>query len=215
MRLIVLAAGDSFELDGFNKLLIKNPITKRTILEEYSKVFEAESITIVVGYKAMDVMSQYPQYDYIYNKKWQTTGSAYSLSLALSEEPCVVIESDFLISESVKKNLTQLQKFVVIKHSESRRLASFNAVVEGTSIKRIYKGKSNGDDPELLGLFKENDPEILREWKKNGIKNPHQYIGESYPYEITEIPYLAVGDKEIIEINTPNDFINFIKKGNE
>lgn len=215
MRLIILSAGDSFELDGFNKLLLNNPISGKTIIEQYQSIFEPSEITVVVGYKAMEVMNRYPNFNYIYNKKWQTTGSAYSLSLALNEEPSIVIESDFFIDEQLKNEFASTDEFVVIKKSESKSLNSFKAVMKENRITGVYSGKSKNNDPELLGVFKVSNIETLREWKKNGIQNPHQYIGESFPYETAAIPFIEVRGKSITEINTPTDFINFIKNDNE
>lgn len=215
MRLIILSAGDSFELDGFNKLLINNPISGKTIIEQYQSIFEPDEITVVVGYKAMEIMNRYPHFNYIYNKKWQTTGSAYSLSLALNEEPSIVIESDFFIDEQLQNEFASKDEFVVIKKSESKSLNSFKAVIEENCVAGVYSGKSKNNDPELLGVFKVSNIETLREWKKNGIQNPHQYIGESFPYETSTIPFIEVCGKSITEINTPTDFINFIKNDNE
>lgn len=216
MRLIILSAGDSFELDGFNKLLINNPISGKTIVEQYEAIFEPSEITVVVGYKAMEIMNRYPNFNYIYNKKWQTTGSAYSLSLALDEKPSIIIESDFFIDEKLKEEFAENDEFVVLKKSESKSLTSFKALInEDNQITGVYSGKSKNNDPELLGLFKVSNIETLRKWKKNGIQNPHQYIGESFPYEESSIPYLEVSGKSITEINTPTDFINFISKDNE
>ena len=68
MKLIILAAGDSFELNGFNKLLLKNPLTRETILDQYIRFFKPTSIKIVLGYKAIDIMNEFPNYDYIINE---------------------------------------------------------------------------------------------------------------------------------------------------
>ena len=119
MKLIILAAGDSFELDGFNKLLINHPNHKKTILELYTSFFDVDKVEIVVGNKSLEIMNAYPNYDYIYNKKWQTTGSAYSLSLALTNEPCYVISSDFLIEIEKAKGLLENDNYALIKNSES------------------------------------------------------------------------------------------------
>ena len=67
MKLIILAAGDSFELNGFNKLLLKNPLTRETILDQYIRFFKPTSIKIVLGYKAIDIMNEFPNFDYIIN----------------------------------------------------------------------------------------------------------------------------------------------------
>jgi choline kinase len=215
MRLIILSAGDSFELDGFNKLLIKNPMTGKTIIEQYQSIFEPKEIIVVVGYKAMEIMNQYPNFKYIYNKKWQTTGSAYSLSLVLNEEPTIVIESDFFINDSLKTEFENKEEFVVIKNSESKSINSFKAILNQGFVSEVYSGKANSNDRELLGIFKISNQETLRQWKKNGIQNPHQYIGESFPYETSKVPFIEVSGKSITEINTPIDFINFINNDDE
>ena len=214
MKLIVLAAGDSFELDGFNKLLIKHPKYKKTIIELYKKFFDVEKVEIVVGYKSLEIMNAYPNYDYIYNKKWQTTGSGYSLSLALTSEPCYVISSDFLIDIEKAKGLLEKDNYALIKNSESRRLSSLNVKldVSNSSIIEVYRGKSYNNDPEILGIFKISDPDTLRVWKKNGIENPSSYAGESLPFQSNKISTLTIENDVITEINTPEDYINFLKK---
>ena len=214
MKLIVLAAGDSFELDGFNKLLINHPKYNKTILELYKNFFNVEKIEIVVGFKSLEIMNAYPNFDYIYNKKWQTTGSGYSLALALTTEPCYVISSDFLIDIEKAKDLLDKDNFALIKKSESRRLSSLNVKLDDSSscITEVYRGKSYKNDPEILGVFKISDPDILRLWKKNGFENPHNYAGESLPFQVHKISTLTIDNDIITEINTPEDYINFLKK---
>ena len=214
MKLIVLAAGDSFELDGFNKLLIKHPKYKKTIIELYNSFFDVNKVEIVVGYKSLEIMNTYPNFDYVYNKKWQTTGSGYSLSLALTDEPCYVISSDFLIDIEKAKSLLEHDNYALIKKSESRRLSSLNVKLDtfNSSIIDVYRGKSYKNDPEILGIFKISDPDILRLWKKNGIEKPNSYAGESLPFKEKKISTLKVGNDLISEINTPEDYINFLKK---
>ena len=214
MKLIILAAGDSFELDGFNKLMIQHPKYNKSIVELYEEIFDVTKIEIVVGYRAMEIMNAYPKYDYIFNKKWQTTGSAYSLSLALTDEPCYVISSDFLIDINIAEKLSSEDDYVVIKKAESRRLTSLNAKINRTDSKvlEVYRGKSYDNDPEVLGIFKISNPDILRIWKKNSIVNPNAYAGETLPYNLHKIPSVFFNNELITEINTPEDYINFIKE---
>jgi choline kinase len=214
MKLIILAAGDSFELDGFNKLMINHPNYNKSIIELYEEFFNVDAIEIVVGYRAIEIMNAYPKYDYIYNKKWQTTGSAYSLSLALTDEPCYVISSDFLIDIVKVKKLLSGNNYSIIKKSESRRLTSLNAKINSDSSKiiEVYRGKSYNNDPEILGIFKLSDPKILRLWKRNCIMEPNSYAGETLPYKENNISTVYLENEAITEINTPEDYINFIKK---
>ncbi len=213
MNLIILAAGDSFELDGYNKLLLKNPKTNKTILEEYIAFFEnIEKVTIVVGYKAIEVMNKYPEFNYIFNKKWQTTGSGYSLSLAIEEKPSIIIESDFFISENLKQSFNKLNEYVVLKKSESKRVNSLKAKIDDGFISNVYSGKTDSDDPEILGFYKVSDIETMRLWKKNGIMYPERYISQTFPFNFSKLTPVIVSKDDITEINTPLDYINFIQK---
>ena len=84
--------------------------------------------------------------------------------------------------------------------------------VSNSSIIEVYRGKSYKNDPEILGVFKISDPDILRVWKKNGIENPNSYAGESLPIQGNKISTLTIDNDIITEINTPEDYINFLKK---
>ena len=65
MRVIILAAGQAVQLDGYNKLLIKDPSTKKTILDMYLEAFQGHDVTIVLGYRAINVMHEYGDLNYI------------------------------------------------------------------------------------------------------------------------------------------------------
>jgi len=83
MRAIILAAGEGFLLDGMVKCLVRAPHDGRPLLERMIDGFARHQITVVVGYRAVDVMQQYPDLDYVYNADWATTNNSYSLGLAL------------------------------------------------------------------------------------------------------------------------------------
>ena len=212
MKLIVLAAGDSFALDGFNKLLIRHPKYDLSILEVYEKVFKVSRIQIVVGYKALDIMNRFPQYDYVYNKNWQTTGNAYSLSLAIEDEPCYIISSDFLLDMGIIDELDSGANYAAIREVENGNLNSLNVVQKEGYLTEVYKGKSKNNDPELIGLFKISDSEMLREWKRRCILNPNAFAGECLPVNMCKIPTHKLSSQFIYEINVPEDYISFIEK---
>lgn len=213
MKLIILAAGDSFELNGFNKLLLKNPLTRETILDQYIRFFKPTSIKIVLGYKAIDIMNEFPNFDYIINENWQTTGSAYSLYLALNKEPCYVISSDLFFSKSLhEKVLNKFDNHICSVKSESKRLTSLNAKVSNNIVSEVYRGKSKNDDFELVNFFKITNPAILNSWKKNCKNNPEAYVGELLPYFEYEISNISVDKSDLYEINTNLDFINYLNK---
>jgi choline kinase len=210
MKLIVLDAGDSFELDGFNKLLLKNPSTHKTIIEEYIEKYKLKEIDIVVGYNAISIMNAYPHLNYIYNNKWQVTNNSYSLSLALNENPCIVTSCDFFISSSLVHKINQFDNCIVIKRSENKRLESINVSLDNSQhVNKIYRGKSKGNDHEMMGIFKVTDTAILKQWKKNCLNSSHLFIGENLP--ITERINVVTAEKdEIYEINSTLDYINYI-----
>jgi len=71
MRLIVLAAGQAFKLDNINKLLIRHPKTGETILQRYERLFKNYEVTVVTGFKAIAIMSSFPNLNYIHNDQWR------------------------------------------------------------------------------------------------------------------------------------------------
>lgn len=209
MKLVILDAGDSFELDGFNKLLLKNPASNKTIVEEYEKTYNIKDINIVVGYNAIAIMNQFPKYKYLYNSKWQITNNSYSLSLALDNEACIVTSSDFFIKKSLVKKLAIHENCIVIKDSENKTLKSLNVSIKEEIVSSIYYGKSAGIDFEMMGIFKISDTKLLKQWKKNCILNPNKYAGENLPLS-NKIKIVKAVKDEIIEINSTQDYINFI-----
>tara|TARA_B100002052_G_C15811071_1_gene565904 strand:+ start:166 stop:825 length:660 start_codon:yes stop_codon:yes gene_type:complete len=212
MKLIVLAAGDSFAIDGFNKLMIREPKSRKTILELYQEIFDVSAIEIVVGYKALELMNTYPEFTYHYNKNWQTTGNAFSLSLALTEEPCYVISSDFILHHSVADYMQKNDNFVILREIENRNLATLNARVKNEFLDDVYRGRSENNDPELTGLFKITDPGILLEWKSKCLSNPDCLAGECLPFNDFKIPVNYIPSELIAEINVPEDYIRLIMK---
>ena len=170
MKLIILAAGDSFELHGFNKLLINHPVNEKNILETYQEIFNIDKVQIVVGYKAMELMNIYPQFEYIYNKNWQISGSSFSLSMALDNEPSYVVSSDFFIDNKTINNLNSLENGAVIIEEENKRLSSLKVSVKNDFIVDVFSGKSIQNNQELIGIYKITHADILNKWKVNCIK---------------------------------------------
>jgi hypothetical protein len=213
MKLIILDAGDAFELDGYNKLLIKHPVKNKRIIELYKEYFNVEKIEIVVGYKAIEIMNLYPELSYKYNKNWQTTSSGYSLSLALSDEPCYIVPSDFILDKETVDLMSEHDNCALIKCTENRRPSSLNSRVSSDGeIESIYRGQSRNNDPELTGVFKVSDKSLLLEWRKRCVLNPQGYAGENLPLgEICNIISVEATNKTF-EINTPEDYIQFLRK---
>jgi choline kinase len=211
MRLIILAAGQGFKLDGFNKLLIRNPKTGKTILEHYLELFAGYRVTVVVGFRAIEVMSAYPQLDYVYNDDWRITGNSYSLALTLNEEPCVVISSDFIFDETLVSLIERSpEDCAFVLHSENKGLNTLRCKVENGIIASIYLGSEAGTDPEAVGIFKICTPDQLRKWKRECLQNKNVFAGSNLPLD-KKVVAVDVTCVFLQEINTPLDYLKLIK----
>jgi len=213
MRTIILAAGQGFRLGGYNKLLLRNPLSGNTIIEDYIEQFKGTEITVVVGYNAVNIISNYPKLNYIFNEDWSTTKDSISLSLALDERPSYVIPSDLFFKVNVRKNLDSIKEDCVLTvNNDSRTLDSFNCVIKKGVIKKIYQGQvESPNDPQLVDVYKISNPNTLKVWKKTCQDNPHLYVGQnlfSNSFKLKNIDSTHLG---LNIIKTPNDYINFIK----
>lgn len=212
MRLIILAAGQGFKLDGFNKLLIRNPKTGRTILEHYLEIFADYRITVVVGFRAIEVMSAYPQLDYVYNDDWRITGNSHSLALALSDEPCVVISSDFIIAEKLANLIRQApDNCAFVLYSENKGVNTLRCKIENGVIASIYHGFEAGTDPETVGIYKLSNADLLRKWKRECLQNKNVFAGSNLPLD-APVAAVDITDGFLHEINTPLDYLDLIKQ---
>ena len=163
----------------------------------YQDMFSETKITIVVGYQAINIMNKYPQFHYIYNSDWHITKDSYSLGLALDNNPCYIIHSDFFISkDSIKIFKNQKQDCVVTLNQSDRSSDALNCKVSNDKITEIYKGKlSHPTDPEILGLYKITQQEVLLEWKKQCLENRNLLIGQNLPLNKIKSLYQISGDQ--------------------
>jgi choline kinase len=214
MRLIILAAGDSFELDGFCKLSTRHPVSRKAIIELYEEHFRVDRVTIIVGYKAMEIMNKYSQFDYVYNQKWSTTRNSFSLGMALTTEPCYVASSDYFISSDIVDLLDSNDNSALIEYSENRDIRSLNCTVDKDGfLQSVYPGECRNNDPELLGLFKICDAELLRAWKALCFKHGNLFVAQNLPLKgKAKIKAVVRTNQEFKEINTPMDYINFMEE---
>jgi hypothetical protein len=208
MRLIVLAAGDSFELDGFPKPLIRHPRDGATILDRYLELFPVDAVTVVVGFRAMEIMNAYPQLDYVYNRKWRATSNSYSLGLALSEEPCFVVSGDYFVGSSTIALFDDVADGALVDRRENRRPTSLNCRVEDGCVAGVYPGRAALGDPELLGIFKVSNPALLSAWKRACRDAGNLFVGQNLPVQETRgLRAIERGDAEFVEINDALDYI--------
>jgi choline kinase len=215
MRLILLAAGHGYALDGMVKCLLRNPASGKTFLEHMLEAFPDCTPTVVVGYRAVEIMQQYPEVDYIYNHDWAVTSNSYSLGLALTDEPCYVCSSDMLFSPALIHAVDSAPADVVVTaRNENRALTAINCVLDGDRVVETYMGPlKNIAHPEATGIFKISNPLILREWKHACLKHGNLFVGQTLPLGLDTAPVCAFdkGSKQrIFEVNTPLDYQNLL-----
>jgi len=214
MRVIILAAGQGFKLDGFNKLLIKHPETGKRIIDTYIEAFQGKDITVVTGYRAINIMHNYPELNYVHNSDWAVTNNSYSLALALDDTPCYVLSDDLIIKPELIKMLDDAPEDCVLTEiRDNRTLTAVNCVVNNDgSINNIYQGTLREQtDPEAIGIYKISDFEILRSWKRNCVEHGNLFAGQNLPLNVDkEIYSCDIGNQSLFEINTPLDYIRLI-----
>jgi len=215
LRVIVLAAGQGFQLDGFNKLLIKDPRDGRTIMEKLEENFAGMSLTVVVGYRAIAVMHRYPHLDYVHNADWAVTNNAYSLALALDESPTYVVSCDLLFEPGLIERLQNgPDNAVLTQKRDSRTLSALNCDCEDDgTVRSIYQGPlRDAGDPEAIGVYKLSDRALLKEWRRRCFEYTNLFAGQNLPLDGASVHSIDVGGDRFEEVNTPDDYIRLLKK---
>ena len=144
-------------MDGFHKLLLRDPQNGELIIDQYLRIFADTDITVVLGYKAIEVMHRYPDLRYVYNPDWKITNNSYSLGLALDTEPCYVISCDLFIDPEIIRILEEAEpNCILTENSENRQLNSLNcSMSQDRQIAEIYQGSLRSkNDPEAIGVYK-------------------------------------------------------------
>lgn len=216
MRLILLAAGHGYALDGMVKCLLRDPMSGLSFLESTLKAFSGHKPTIVVGYRAVEIIQKYPNLDYIYNPDWAVTNNSHSLGLALSDEPCYVCSSDMLFDHRLIDVMNfGPDNFLVTSENENRTLTAINCVLDGDQVIETYMGPLRSpNNPEALGIFKISDKRLLQTWKKNCLQHPNFFVGQTLPLT-NELPPISAFKKDdqhfVYEVNTPIDYLSLLK----
>jgi choline kinase len=214
MRTIILAGGQGFQLDGYNKLLLRDPGSGEILIDKYMRLFAKTSITIVLGYKAVEVMQRYPDLHYLYNSDWKVTNNSYSLALALNEEPCYVLSCDLLFNEDVLLKLSEAgPNCILTKNTDNRQLNALNCSIQDDKvIDGIYQGDLRTvNHPEAIGVYKLCDKELLRKWKKKCITHSNLFTGQNLPFSETSIYSVDVGNSWFEEVNTVIDYMRILE----
>jgi choline kinase len=221
MRAIVLAAGEGLSLDGFNKALIRHPKTGERILEQYlrhlSTLRPGIEVTVVVGFRAIELLHRWPALRFVHNPNWRLTGNAYSLALALDDRPALVLSADFFLEEGVLARVLEGPADAVLcAHRGNRTLSATNLEVRADgSIAAVYQGAVRSDrDPEAPGIFKVTSPALVRAWKRRCLEYPNLFALQNLPLEAADPGVFAVdvGGLVLDEINTPQDYLNLMER---
>ena len=218
MRTIILAAGQGFQLDGCVKLLIRDPQSGERIIDQFIKIFSKTKITVVVGYKAIDIMQRYPDLNYVFNSDWKITNNSYSLGLGLNDEPCYVVSSDLFIAPEIIKILEDAEpNCILTENRENRELNSLNCkIVKNRQIDEIYQGpRRNINDPEAIGVYKISDKDLLQSWKKNCLRYGNLFAGQNWRFDMSCVYSVDKENYRLDEINTVFDYLNLIEKRNQ
>jgi choline kinase len=217
-RAIVLAAGEGLQLDGYSKALLEHPHTRERVLDHYARVLGDVEITVVVGYRAIEILQAFPGLRFVYNANWRLTGNAYSLGLALDDRPTIVLSADFFMDPQVIARLQDGPDNAVLSAERGNRtMSATNLVIgDGDTITDVYQGAVRSDrDPEAPGIFKICDPGLLREWKRTCLASPSLFALRCLPLASegpARVGHVPLGELELSEINTPLDYIALMER---
>lgn len=215
-RAIVLAAGEGLQLDGFAKALIRHPKTGLRVLDHYVEILDGLEITVVVGYRAIEILQAFGSLQFSYNANWRLTGNAYSLGLALDDRPTLVLSADFFMAPEVIERMQAGPDNAVLTAARGNRTMSATNLVVGADeiITEVYQGAVKSDrDPEAPGIFKVCDRELLRAWKRACIESPSLFALRCLPLTApARVAAVALGDLELSEINTPLDYLALMER---
>jgi choline kinase len=206
---IILAAGRGAQADGMAKILIRHPATQKTIMDHAIEAFKGKRIIVVVGFRAIQVMEEYPALDYVINNDWAITHNAMSLGLALNDQPTYVVSGDMFLSQELIANLdNNAPNVALVEPRENRTLTAINCVVrDDNTISEAYQGPIRDNaDPEAIGLFKVSDDQVLRAWKRLCVRHGNLFAAQTLPFDIAPIYAVPLENHVFDEINTPMDY---------
>ncbi|WP_323018053.1 hypothetical protein [Castellaniella sp.] len=214
-HVIILAVGKSLQLDGISKILIRHPTDGRTILDWAIEAFAGKRITVVVGFRAIQIMQAYPNLDYIHNPEWALTNNAMSLGLALTEAPTYVVSGDIFIEQRLIERLDrEAPDLVLTSRREKRRLTAVYCVLDDAGcVIEPYQGPVRDmAHPESVGLFKVSSPEVLWQWRRRCIEHSNLFAGQLLPCDPPRVRSVCLADDELFfEVNTPTDYMELIR----
>lgn len=213
-RAIILAAGRGHQLDGFTKILLRHPKNGKTVLDHAVEAFSDRHLTVVVGFRAIQVMEAYPRLNYVINHDWAVTNNAHSLALALDDTPSFVVSGDtFFNRDLVDEMEGGPENLALTERRENRTLSAVHCDLdEENRIRSTYQGPMrSAQDPEALGMFKITDVGMLRRWKRQSIEHGNLFVGQTLPCDGCDVMSFDRKQHVYDEINTPADYQRLIE----
>lgn len=210
-NLLILAAGRGIGLDGFHKLNLVSPSDKRTVLARYRQQI-CDSVTIVVGYRAPEIMSKYPDLSYAHNYRWFETGSSFSASLGLDKSPVIVLPSDLFLDEQAAEIVRGSSGNVIFtSRTENRPQTAVNVQSSDGRILDVYQGpKRRGEDTEFRGIVRIEDADLLNKVRETCVQNESGAFFESLLPHIDQFEEQDL-QGEVWEINSVEDYMEFFQ----
>jgi choline kinase len=220
MKVIILAAGLGTRLDE-KALRLPKPLTKlangQSILgyqlQALSSYLSLDQIFIVVGYQKEEVMNQFPDLIYIYNRDFAEENTAKSLGKALRkiDEDVLWLNGDVLFKkEMIPKILTfNRTSMVVNKSVVGEEEVKYKTDSQG-HILEVSKGLLDGEGEALgINFFKKEDlPIFKRNLELCGISDYFEKAIDQGIKKFNQIVWsLPIDVSDCCEIDFPEDLI--------
>ena len=210
--LLILSAGRGIGLDGFHKLNLVAPSSGETILDRYRRQLSTD-ISIVVGYRAPELMSLYPKFQYYYNYNWFEAGSAFSAAIGLKKVPVIVLPSDLFLDEAAAEVVgSATGNIIFTSNTENRSTSAINVSADKGTVHEIYNGpKRRGDDVEFKGIVLIQDFELLTALVASCEDNPSMAFSDCLGMHKEAFRAVDTGGL-VTEINAVEDYMEFFDK---
>jgi hypothetical protein len=218
-KTLVLSAGRGLSMDGIHKLKLTVPGSSETIKERIIRQFHG-ALSIVVGYRAAELISEWPEQNFIYNHRWFETGSATSAALGLRSMAEVgvvtIMPSDLIFSDEMAKMINkEVGNTIFLCNTENRSKASVSVQLRKGKIVGHYRGaKRDGRDLEAIGVVKllntESVQAVVNKCESDGsLYFVEAFIDSDLELKAIELPF------DYSEINSVEDYYQLWKKTND
>ncbi len=231
MKALILAAGLGKRLKNLT-LRLPKPLIKiaNTTIIEYLvnclKEIGVNKIYVVTGFKSKMIKSKLGKsINYIYNKKFRSTNSIYSLYLAkkyLKNSNFVLINGDIFLSKVYLSKILNFNNSTSFAIKRKKYInGEMNIILKNNLIKKIGKdinyNESNAESAQLTYFIKK-DSDILFNKVDQLINKKHFHLFPAYAYQDiikkSKLKISYIKDKCWYEIDNKKDLEKIRKKIN-